>query len=491
MTDPLAYRGPAQQYTPYLDHSSIRVPVNSEGAQNGYADIEYLLAIVAQIAQGAKSVYDQCVLEMNDYTLSLDTKDTVLMESHKMSYPDDDTPDSISFAEYIYNFSVSQSTSSQYVNKYYENKVRGIYGTNALDVAHVVRIIYLETTRIQDFLSKYTGEIDDPSEFRTIETFQSWAQDTQNVLAGFRQALSQKAISQIPAEEMAQLDEGKSKEFQGLFQSKLNVINAAIGDLLSQLYKDWDSVSQVFYDKVLGPSLKFTLNVSNNITTGLDSTLAPTLYQEANVTRLGLNSQLQVALEDQVKRNRLFYQYAAAILQNITQRDLYVKYLDQLSEKGTVLPNPFITQIKEQPAGVMADEVELGYRIGIDYSINAGSSHDLLTDRDSAEAHPQYVLKDGDTIEGDLFLNGDLTLNGAKITNLFYLKNGVSKIRSSSIDWSNVQTDDTSEAPSASVPSNLSLTARKPLLDGKIECTIRFEVANADGTQYEFEVIEL
>lgn len=484
----MTYQGPPQEYKSYIDTISDKNVRKPSGYGTGYADIDFLLKEVTSLSQYSKQTYDICVLEMNSYTLMLDTSDTHLIQAHQMSYPDDDTPDSISFAEYIYNFSASQSTSSQYVNKYYENKVRGIYGTNALDVAHITRVIYSETKRILDFLAKYTGDIDDPSEFRIIEAFQNWVQDTKNILSSVRQILSQKAVTQIPEVEMAQLDEGKSKEFQGLFQSKLNIINSAISDLISQLYKDWDSVSDVFYNKILGPSLKFVLNVSNKITNGINSSTAPVLYQEAAMTTAGLNSQFDSALSDQVKRNHLFYEYAMAVIQNMLQRDAYVKYLDQLSSKGTVIPNPFMLQIQEEPTIVAYD---LDYRPPQNYADNASSSHDYLTGREEDDAHPQYLLNSGGTIEGELFLTGDMTVNGAKVSDIFHVKDGVPRIPSYSIDWDSINTGELGTAGETVLPYELYVGHKRVLDGGKIEYTIDFEVDNESSVNYEFEIIEL
>jgi hypothetical protein len=493
-TDPLSYRGPDSEYKSYLDDSGsyVRNPTTSEKVGLGYADIDFLLSELETLSERTKFFYDTCVAEMQAYTLKLDTSDEVLIKSHQMSYPDDDTPDSISFLEYIYNSSESMSTSSSYVNRYYENKVRGIYGTNALDVAHVIRVMYSEVIRIINFLEKYTGEIDDPSEFRTIEAFQNWTQDAKNLLEGYEVAYQAKGLSGIPGEELAQIDETKSREFQALFQSKLNIINASIGDLISQLYKDWDYPSDQFYDKVLGPSLKFSLKVSRSITSGLNKETAPLLFQEADMTRLGLQSQFQSALNDQVKRNQLFYTYLEGILQNMIQRDTYLKYLDQLSIKGKVIPNPFITQIADEPAALTITDSLLGERTLVSFDSNASSGHNNLTDREDPTAHPQYVLKTGDVLSGDLDIYGELKLYGFGLSEIFEEgEDGSLSIRPGTIDWANLSSSDLAGSGDTSIPTNLSVSSKRELSDGKFEYTIVFEIEDGSVTSYEFEVVEL
>ena len=487
MTERIDYQGPPKEYESYID-DTLRSRSSSTAAGTGYADIDFLLSELDLLKSASKQLYDSCVSEMKDFTVLLDASDSNLITAHQMSYPDDVTPDSISFAEYIYNFSVSQSTSSQYVNKYFENKIRGIYGTNSLDIAHITRIIHSETVRILEFLETYTGDIDDPSEFRVIEAFQNWAQDTKVILTAFEQIFQQKAITKIPEGEMAELDERKAKEFQSLFQSKLNIINGSISDIISQTYKDWDIPAGVFYNKILGPSLKFRLNVSNNIMSNLNSSKAPTLFQEASATSIGLSAQFQSALSDQVKRNRLFYEHMESLAENIIQRDTYIKYLDQLSNIGKVLPRPFISQIADENQVL---DSELVPPTPVSYSANATSDHNLLTDRENLSAHPQYVLKNGDTIEGDLFLNGSLTLNGIKISELFYVKNGVAKMPAGVIDWDNLSNLDVVGAGSSYTPDNLHIVEQKVLLDNKVEYIISFDVDDITNLSYEIEIIEL
>jgi hypothetical protein len=500
-SDPLNYRGPNSKYISYPDTAPSdarkRNRNQNEKGDPGdptapYADVPFLLSQLDILSKRTKVFYDTCIGEMQDYTLKLDASDDILMNSHRMSYPEDQTPDSISFKEYIYNFSKSQSTSSSFVNRYYENKVRGIYGTNALDIAHVVRSIYSELKRVKDFLDKYTGEMDDPSELRTIEAFQDWTQDVESLLEGYEIAFQAKGIAGIPRGELDQIDETKSREFQALFQSKLNIINASLGDLISQLYKDWDHPSDQFYNKILGPSLKFSLKVSRSITSGINRDSTPLLFQEAEMTRLGLNSQFEAALSDQRKRNKLFYNYLERILQNMIQRDTYQRYLSQLASKGRIIPNPFITQLKDEPQLISSSVDLMDDPKRVTFDVNATSDHNNLTGREDPEAHPQYVLKSGDVVSGSLEVYGDLVLNGNRLSNIFELQeDGTFAVRTSSIGWNNVRSSDLVKAGDTFRPKNLAIADQRLLADGKIEYTINFEVTEENVSSYEIEVIEL
>jgi len=488
VSDNINYQGPNQNYESYPDAGRQLSDAPSSVYAAGYADINFLDDELDKFSIFLKDFYDQCVLVMHDYTLLLDTSDTVLIESHKMSYPADDTPESISFKEYIYNFATSVATSSRYVNNFYENKVRGIYGTNALDIAHVARITYLETKRIQDFLDSYTGEINEPSEFRVIEVFQDWLQNATSLFQGFREAFETKAIVKIPANELAQIDQGKSKEFQALFQSKLNVINGSIASMMGQLYKDYDSTSELFYNKVLGPSLSFKLKVSKNIASGLSLDRTPLLLQEAQASKIGLDNQFKTALGDQIKRNRLYYDYLNSLLQNILQRDAYVNYLEQLSQKGTILPRPFISQVGEEES---IQEALLETADNLPYDVNASSDHNALTNREDEDAHPQYLSRSGGEVSGPVSITGDLFLNEANLSEIIYSKNGSPKVASGAIDWDNVSNNQVNSAGETYVPSDLAITDTRVLADGKIRYTVNFGIIDETITSYEFEIIEL
>ena len=497
MPSPLSFQGPSQSYNSYID--GLRASTSSSkyghsGAVSAAPEsvIDFLLQELNEIQAVAEDLYRSCLYEMRDYTLRLDTSDEVLMKSHAMSYPEDETPDSVSFKEYIYNFGTSSSTSSSYVNRYYENKVRGIYGTNALDIAHVAKVTSLEIERIKKFLDDYTGEIDDPSEFKTIDSFESWAEDSKKLLQAYRATFQAKGLAGIPADELDEIDETKAREFQGLFQSKLNIINSAIHDQISQLYKDWNNPSTFFYDKVLGPSLKFSLKVGKNITSGLDPSKAPLLHKEADMTKLGMTAQFQSALSDQKKRNQLYYQHLERLIQNILQRDTYIRYMDQLSSKGAILPNPFMTQYSDEPIAFEEASHLLSEIRHKNFDENASSGHDFLTGREDPEAHPQYVLKTGDLIHGDLEVYGDFKLNGQNLSSLFDVdSDGNVVVKTDAIDWSNVDSSQLYGAGDASRPKNISINNRRILSDGKIEYTIDFGVEENNIASYEFEIIEL
>jgi len=487
----IEYQGPSQEYNSYIDGALGNPRDRDFFAATGYADYDFLIDEIRNIQLDSKNLYEACNEEMKGYTLLLDTSDSTLIESHKMSYPDDETPESVSFLEYIYNYSVSLNTSSQYVNRYYENKIRGVHGTNGLDVAHISRIIYSEAKRIEDFLDKYIGDIDDPSEFRVLETLQDWTQNAKNLLSKFRQAFTTKRVAQIPATEMAELNEARAKEFQGLFQSKLNVINSSISDLISQTYKDWDLVADMFYNKILGPSLSFNLKVSRNINQ-ISAERAPTLHAEAQMTTAGLRAQLESALADQIKRNNLFYEYLDRIYKNMVQRDSYVYYIAQLSNIGTQIENPFITYNYQDTSTISDNRVLLGEPRSATYDVNAASDHNNLTNRDDPDAHPQYLLKTGDILTGRLEVFGELQLNGQNLTTVFTKgSDGNALVRSAAIDWTNAQPNEIGLAINEFTPDDLQIISARVLPDGKIEYTVSFEIENANVQGYEFEVIEL
>lgn len=486
------FQGPSGEYRP----PQGRVPKDtstytSPNVGMGFADVDGLLADLETFKANLEVFYRNALNEMKSYTVLIDKANQELVRSHQMSYPNDDTPDSISFAEYIYNFSNSRATSSSYVNKYYEAKVRGPHGTNALDIAHVVMMTHSEVVRIQDFLEKYTGDIDEPSEFRIIELFQTWTQNSQGTIERFWQAFQAKAVAEIPEAEVAQLDEGKSREFQALFQSKLNIINRSISDIIGQLYKNWDEPSERFYNRVLGPSLSYNLKIGKKISQGVSTDTMPTLAQEANMTSFNFDSKLKTAMEDQLKRNRLFDTLTGNILNNIVQRDVYVRYLRQLSNKGKTIPNFFITQVFEEPEVIKTGSVNLVPKRKPTYETNASSDHSYITGVEDDGAHPQYLLRTGDKVEGTFEIDGSFYLNDADVSEMIYVKDGGPVVGSNYIDWENVGSADVRQAGDNYIPMNLEIADAEVLSDGKVRYTLSFEVESDNLSNYEFEIIEL
>lgn len=345
MIDKFYNQGPSQEWRPPVggidDVSITNVPAHTD---TGYADLGYLLSMLDELESATSELFRQCESKLSEYALSIATFDDTFKEAHSQVYPSDETPGYVTFDEYKWVLQNNTSQNTQLVISTYEQSIRGVSGTNALDISLLTLYIHSECRRIRTFIEDYIGEVDDSSELRTIEIFQDWAEDTKTIVYQLRQAFLQTHPPQgsISNAELDKLTKEQASGSQALFQAKLNVINNNIVSQFAQVAKNWEGPAQTFYNKTLGPALKFRLKVGRSLSDDLKPADFPLLSTEIASTTLGFNANLEVALSDCIRRNQMFFDLITKIMANVAQRDTIVYYTHQLAQKGKPLPNLFI-----------------------------------------------------------------------------------------------------------------------------------------------------
>jgi hypothetical protein len=494
------YQGPNTDWRPQIGGLDRVVDTRLSTQNNtGYHDLGYLVALLDQTIADTGRMYAECESQLSDYALVIDTNNEELVAAHAQAYPSDTTPGSITFDEYKYLLEHNNSNASQYVITSYENKVRGSSGTNALDISLLSLYINSECKRIKEFINAYIGEVDDSSEFRTIEVFQDWAEDAQAVISELWAALKGEIQRSIPQPELDRVTETKAGEFQALFQVKLNAINKNILNQFNQLSKNWDAPSKTFYNKNLGPAMKFRLKVGRSIGEGMDSTNFPVLSAEASGTTVGLDSNFEVTLADCIKRNNMFFDLVVKIMTNLAQRDSYIKYVGQLSNKGKPVTTPFV----KSDSVDQADAIIEARVLDADRSISTSAQsffnpHSDLNGLLDDDAHEQYLLRSGGDrpITGDIAVEDGVTIDGVDISE--HTHDGVNskKIRGADLEFGTITTDNLDLSGTATaVPSNLTIESIQSNLLGPgqtaMEVVVSFDVDTTGITGYEFEIVKL
>lgn len=409
----------------------------------------------------------------------------------------------ISFEEYKYYKHHTEQAAASYVASYYEEKLRSPGGTNALDLSYLAIVINNEVKRIREFIDVYIGEVDDPAEFRAIEIFQNWAENTLGQTQDIWKVLTGKIITEIPKSEVDQLNKEKASGLQALFQVKINVINRNIKDLLGQLRKNWEDTSSIFYHDNLGPALRFQIKVAKNVSNTFTPTVTPVISNEVQGTLLGLSANYNVLLSDQIKRNKLFETYIENILLNISQRDSYSRYIEQFSQKGKPVVNSFT---------ISSGEVSKAFEeylpplettnTSSDFNANVTFDplHSALAGINAPDAHPQYLLRAGGKefpITGNIFLAEGVRIDGIIPSKHAHTgTDGSAKITGANIELGTVTDENIdTEHPSTTTPSDLKLisqvTSVVPPGLTKVAARVSFNVDTSNIVQYEFEVVPL
>lgn len=410
--DDIQYSGTPKEYQPHIGDASKRTlpPATS---QLGYHNINLLRKLLKEIIATSDAIVTVAEEELADYSLRI-APDSDLEKAQAQQWPDElGTPkDYVSYEQYK-AMQQSGDRGANFIRKAYESSLRAPGGTNATDVITGVSYIKTEAKLIEGFLDNYVGNINDTAEFRTLELLQDWAQDAIQFTREFGNILQapKQAPQTIPKSELDQVTPEDAARYEALFTLKVNALNKEITQVADGIKRDYGTVSDIYYNKFLGPALRFRLKVSDGLEriSGPDTFLATQARHAESAMAIEMNS----LFVDQMKRNENFGNRMRQLQNRIIVRDNYSGYVKQLTAKGGKLVNRFT---KEKPSEQEKDVFNKKFKDLLEEQVDLfASDHNKLDNRNSPNAHSQYLLKDGGTITGDIDIEDGVKLAGVEL----------------------------------------------------------------------------
>lgn len=295
---------------------------------------------------------------------------------------------------------------------------------------------------------------------------------------------------EIPATELDQITKEQTTKFQAFFAIKLNAVNTEIQDILSSLKRDLYDNSEIFYDRYLKPSVKFSSDISNPLeleyqTTSLGKKI-PFLAEELILASVLLRGNFTSVLADFIDRQNVIIGKIDQLFRLIHEKRKYANFISQLSVKGMDKQKILKTVTEDKYA-------KLFERAAVSETRNdiGDSSHGLLDDLDE-DHHPQYLLKDGGSIIGNIFVADDVTIDGVDLNKHAHTgTDGSAKISSLDIDFSQAR-QETQEKKVVEEPIgvaiskfNVSIVNRVPVCSA----VINIEVDDETVDNHEYEII--
>lgn len=465
----------------------------------GFYDIAYVKELFRIMRGHIGTIMSTLETDLGNYMYIVEESDEITLSAIKAIAKSLDVDSLSSYVHYrLYKHLLKNgdSNASTYLINLYESKLRNASGSISLDLLKLILFISNEMTRMEEFIDEFIGELDDTSEYRIIETFQNWGEDAYNTLTTILETSQKKNRTELPVSELDKLDKSKGSGVQALFKVKINAGNLRLQSTFAEMYRDLTATADTFYRNYLGKSLKFRLKISRDLGTGVTT---PILQQEINNTISGLDSNFAVHLADLYKRATTFRANATEILGIVTARDSYNYYIEQLAAKGTKVKKEFTTVVIPSEELALLEDVDFvkDFRSVKNYEATFMSSHSVLEDLDDDDAHPQYLLKSGGTLTGDLELADDVRVGG--IIPKLHKHNGLdgsAKIAGGDIEFNTITDTNIDTSPSETgIPFNMILSSAVPIVGAggisSVTVQIRFDIEDDNVAGYEFEIIEL
>ena len=495
--DFLEYGGPPLDYIPEIGGrvgGEQRVLAPADVINTTYANRDYILSRLNALDVLIANAEVLIANIMTNHAMPIRDDDTLIQEAHQSEWPLDEEPSEQITYQYYKYLSLRNTVSSQYIRKKYEEAVRDVTGTNAIDVAKIFELIKNESALVREFLNTYLGEMDDTAEFRTAELLQDWVVSASSQVQKLQEVLAQDGSNTtLPEEEIESISSEEARKAQAVFKVKLNSINDELNRHFEITKRNWAEHADVFFRQYLGPSLSFRLNVSRNAYP-VNSVIGKEVYLAAG----SMNYSLSSLLADYARRNTNFNAKVNEMVSLITARDVYRDYIRQLAPKGVSIDGESVrttTPASDSAATITSLQTAIQNEEEATES-RFISSHDSLDDRGNPGAHPQYLLRSGGLVEGDISVK-----DGVKIDNIDLNKHrhtgsdGSERINASSIEYGSITVDllNTTERPAKPVNLSLQSLTSRTLVSGQIlvDAVVVWESEDGDTVDYEINIAKV
>lgn len=374
-----------------------------------YADIDELNSDLQRLMDRVNEFILTLEEDLANYDLVIyPDADPRLLESHIIEWPSSlgSRSEAISYS-YYKSLRLRNTASASYIRKRYEEAVRDVGGTVSLDLLILVQIVRNEIFLIQDFIASSIQDVDDTSEFRIIEAFQDWVQSSFGYESTLRALFREREKRVIPATEIQRTTATEAREGQAVSKAKLNSYNNLLTQEIESLRRSFESFSEAFFKKSLAPAMRYRLKVGrkpNPNVTELDSEVAYT----SNV----LSESIRLALADETRRRSTFESKLQNSIRYIAGQSRARNTIRELSVKGKPLPSEGTRIVSKTGLSDAYSHDDFAKSISTDSSgPSLDSLHSALGSLE-ANDHPQYLLRAGGMITGNVELSEDGSIDG-------------------------------------------------------------------------------
>ena len=401
------------------------------------------------------------------------------------------SPEYISFRQYLYAEKHGCRSCRKFV-KEYDRLISHSVFVHLFDFRYYVKLLLHEASCIREsLLYDFGDDYEDESQHQAASFYFSWAKMAENHSRLIAEEFSRQADT-VPTSEVDNISKKQAAQFQAFFSIRVTSYTEAIDNLLFSLKKDLEDTCEIFYKRFVAPSLKFKTKVAaplelDLLTTSL-GTQAPILSEEVITAVNAFKGNFGSVLTDMVqRRNNIQAKFDKLLSFNI-QRKKYIAYIDSLAIKASSRPKIVLSNVEDTTSSLFDN-------ITIDKSKRESlkSSHENLDDLDK-DSHPQYLLRSGGNIFGDISVAEGVTIDGVDLDQHAHTgSDGTVRIKSTDIDYESVREEtvllqtENGNALQVSVDSYLESIRQGgiPTVDAIVSISIPDELKD----KYEFEIM--
>lgn len=343
-------------------------------------------------------------------------------------------PNYISYQEYLYAVEHQCRGCRALVMEY-----DAYVGKTALsfyyDIKTFISYMHYEMLRMNNVMLYTIGdEYDDDTEKKVAKEFYQWAKTCKEYTKLFAREIFS-GPPELPQSEVDNVTEIQAAQFEAFFSIRINSYQSETKKLLGLAKREMVDTCDMYYDNFLSPAIKsrslvaYPLELS--LLSGSMRTKSPNLAKEVVIAASSINGNLASLLADLRDKRINTDKKISGMLAMIREKRRYISYTRQLKfVSGTKYERYFID--------VPYDEYAVYFEqasVNNEKHETLNSSHKYFTDL-LEDNHPQYLLRSGGVITGDISIAEGSTIGGLDLANHSHsATDGSSPIRASSVDY--------------------------------------------------------
>lgn len=354
-------------------------------------------------------------------------------ENHNEIIAKDNPPSYICFDEYLYAEKSNTTACRRFVTEYIDAISHSTF-SYLFQMRKAVKYMFNEIGCIKkSLLSDIGGVYDNESQQKIAIHYEGWAKKAIHYSNRISKTIGTKA-EEIPQSELDTISKKQAAKLQAFFAIRLNAVDSEIEDLLSSLKRDLLDNCDIFYEKFLSPTIKITKDISSPLLLDFQTTdikqKSPTLAGEIAFATNIIQGNFVSIEADYIERHSALTAKMEAFLNLIIDKKKYSAYITQLgsiaSSKRKVL--------KEVDKDVYSSLFKSVF-VDSEPNINLTSNHSLLDGLDNDD-HPQYLLRSGGNVTGNITLEDGVTIDGVDVNLHSHTgSDGSLRIKSFDIDY--------------------------------------------------------
>lgn len=397
-------------------------------------------------------------------------------------------PDFICFDEYIFAEKYKTTACRDLISEYDELISQSTF-SYFFQFRKLLIYIYKELLNIkQSLLFDFKDDYENESQQKIALRYDTWAKMALHYTRRVAGTVLSKP-GEIPHAEMDKISKTHAAKFQAFFAIRLNALDEEINDLLESIKRDLVDNSEIFYKRFISNSLKMNSEVAEPLDLEFETTNFikefPSFSRELVVATNLLSMHFASVHADLIHRFELLIARIDAIMMAIQEKRKLAHYISQLSEKAIAKRQILVTVVEDKYSSLFK-RISVDQDRNLKYTSNH-SSLDGLLEND----HPQYLLKDGGNVTGDISFSPGIRIDG--ISPSSHSHNGIdgsTKISIFDIDFSK---SENSSNPNY-IPQTLQVGIEgfvSDIIDGGIpvfDTIVSIQIPDEDLNEYEYEL---